>query len=566
MILSDKLNAIEKLRYSYKSASAYAVETYNQLIDFAEDYVRQCHIAASNKSVMDDLQILAEGADEMRRLGSIFSLNQGVKTDTEGLLRQVNLIERAVYDKTGDLEDLIDITKFAFDEDYRQQAIEKYEQVKHSFNILDAVSTVPHFLGYVQMLATALTEDQQSFKFRSAKTLSLELSNMIGFRDETRIIKGVQNYVGDFLRKQWMQQNEVRFVIPRGNKAFDKNGNQYVLTQDTVIQLGTDWGDATFRMFVENQVIPDLKAGIIKPGVEFSGISTNKFLRDLGNDLLTNSVSKNPTIVYALPINMLPRIDQERALLNSYKAEFNKLAQYGYQYRVFSYDDNGNEVSGLSRPISITDIFTYYAMIANGWKLSEKSLVPILEDFQNTGIIKDFHEFESSYDKSGESISLSNTRIEDLIPYIAPYESPYSSYTKDIWYKNPITRKVQLMKRLSSSELQEESELMDEYGHNPNVIGKYKFQEGEVDTNYFPSGQVESSLRTVEHSYDDGGTPVHFQVQYDIDSGMITNVLVGPTHLSLDEVVQIPTIKENGIRKVNVNLLESIIKSKLNPC
>ena len=566
MILSDKLNAIEKLRYSYKSASAYAVETYNQLIDFAEDYVRQCHIAASNKSVMDDLQILAEGADEMRRLGSIFSLNQGVKTDTEGLLRQVNLIERAVYDKTGDLEDLIDITKFAFDEDYRQQAIEKYEQVKHSFNILDAVSTVPHFLGYVQMLATALTEDQQSFKFRSAKTLSLELSNMIGFRDETRIIKGVQNYVGDFLRKQWMQQNEVRFVIPRGNKAFDKNGNQYVLTQDTVIQLGTDWGDATFRMFVENQVIPDLKAGIIKPGVEFSGISTNKFLRDLGNDLLTNTVSKNPTIVYALPINMLPRIDQERALLNSYKAEFNKLAQYGYQYRVFSYDDNGNEVSGLSRPISITDIFTYYAMIANGWKLSEKSLVPILEDFQNTGIIKDFHEFESSYDKSGESISLSNTRIEDLIPYIAPYESPYSSYTKDIWYKNPITRKVQLMKRLSSSELQEESELMDEYGHNPNVIGKYKFQEGEVDTNYFPSGQVESSLRTVEHSYDDGGTPVHFQVQYDIDSGMITNVLVGPTHLSLDEVVQIPTIKENGIRKVNVNLLESIIKSKLNPC
>ena len=106
MILSDKLNAIEKLRYSYKSASAYAVETYNQLIDFAEDYVRQCHIAASNKSVMDDLQILAEGADEMRRLGSIFSLNQGVKTDTEGLLRQVNLIERAVYDKTGDDSEL----------------------------------------------------------------------------------------------------------------------------------------------------------------------------------------------------------------------------------------------------------------------------------------------------------------------------------------------------------------------------------------------------------------------------------------------------------------------------
>mgnify|MGYP006920095081 FL=1 len=39
-------------------------------------------------------------------------------------------------------------------------------------------------------------------------------------------------------------------------------------------------------------------------------------------------------------------------------------------------------------------------MIANNWKVSENSLVPILEGFNNTGIIKNFHDFEKAYDMS----------------------------------------------------------------------------------------------------------------------------------------------------------------------
>lgn len=564
--LSEKLNSIENLRNSYKSRSAQAVEIYNQLIDFVEDYIRQCHIVSSNSQVLEDLQVLAKGADEMRRLGSIFSLNQGIKTDIEGLLRQVNLIERAIYDTTEDLEDIIDLVKFAFDEEYRKKMILKYEEIKHSFNILDAVSSVPHFLGYVQMLATSLMEARSSFKFRSTKTMSLELSRLIGYRDENRIIKGIQNYVGDYLRKQWMLQSDIKFTIPKGNKAFDKNGNQYELTQDTVVKLGTDWGDATFRMFVENQIIPDLKSGIIKPNIQFPGISKNKFIQDLGNDLLTNTVSKNPTIVYTLPINMLPRIDQERALLNQYKAEFNKLAQYGYQYQISSLNENGEEIKSLSQPYSIVDIFTYYAMIANSWKLSEKSLIPILEDFQNTGIIKNFHEFEALYDKFEQPLSLSNTQYEELVPYVAPYQSPYSSYVQDIWYRNPNTRKVQLMHKMSRQEMEMEADQGDTYGRNPNIISKYRFSSESIDTNYFPVGQLEQSIRSVEHSYIDGDKTITFQVQYDIDSGYIQKILVGADILQLKELKQVPIIKQNGIKKVDVNLLESIIKSKLNPC
>lgn len=560
-IIQEKLNSLESLRSQYNSPSKYAQRMYNQLIDSIEEYV--INLSNIDERVLSDLYTLAQGAKEMRRLGSIFSLNQGIKNDPEGLLRQVNLIERAVYDITKDEKDLIDINKFAFDEAYRQRAINAYENVKHSFNILEAVATVPHFMGYVQTLAVALREVSESFKFRSSRNMSLELSKRIGYNDENRIIKGIENYVGDFLRKQWLLQNNVQIIIPKGNQAFDKQGNKYILAQDTPIHLGTDWGAATFRMFMESQVIPDLKAGKIKPGVDFPGVKDNRFIKDLMNDLSTNTVSRNASIIYTLPINMLPRTDSDTAILNAYKVEFNKLAKYAYQYEVTTFNPDGQAQVTLSTPVPLVDLFTYYAMIANNWKLSENSLVPILENFQNTGIIQDFHNFEKAYDKSEDTLSLDNVDINDILPYVAPKGSPYSSYAKYLWARNSSTHKYEMMRKLSNEELDSIPE--DENGNKPGVINKYQFI-GSSDTNYFPTGSIQQPEKVLNASYKDGEDTVHYQITYDVESGKITKARSGLTEIDLSDLESIPTTKVNGIRKVDTNLLESIIKDKLNPC
>ena len=557
-IIQEKLNSLESLRSQYNSPSKYAQRMYNQLIDSIEEYV--INLSNIDERVLSDLYTLAQGAKEMRRLGSIFSLNQGIKNDPEGLLRQVNLIERAVYDITKDEKDLIDINKFAFDEAYRQRAINAYENVKHSFNILEAVATVPHFMGYVQTLAVALREVSESFKFRSSRNMSLELSKRIGYNDENRIIKGIENYVGDFLRKQWLLQNNVQIIIPKGNQAFDKQGNKYILAQDTPIHLGTDWGAATFRMFMESQVIPDLKAGKIKPGVDFPGVKDNRFIKDLMNDLSTNTVSRNASIIYTLPINMLPRTDSDTAILNAYKAEFNKLAKYAYQYEVTTFNSDGQAQVTLSTPIPLVDLFTYYAMIANNWKLSENSIVPILENFQNTGILRDFHDFEKAYDKSEDTLSLDNMDINDILPYVAPKGSPYSSYSNYLWARNSSTHKYEMMRKLDNWELDSIPE--DENGNKPGVINKYQFI-GSSDTNYFPTGNIQQSERVIKASYKDGEDTIHYQITYDIESGKI---LKSEPELIKDALSDIPTIKIDGIRRIDTNLLESIIKDKLNPC
>lgn len=560
-IIQEKLNSLEALRGQYNSPSKYAQRIYNQLIDSIEEYV--INLSNIDEKVLSDLYTLAQGAKEMRRLGSIFSLNQGIKNDPEGLLRQVNLIERAIYDITEDEKDIIDINKFAFDEAYRQKAINAYENVKHSFNILEAVATVPHFMGYVQTLAVALREVSESFKFRSSRSMSLELSKMIGYNDENRIIKGIENYVGDSLRKQWLLQNDVQMIIPKGNQAFDKQGNKYILAQDTPVHLGTDWGAATFRMFMESQVIPDLKAGKIKPGVDFPGVKDNRFIKDLMNDLSTNTVSRNASIIYTLPINMLPRTDSDTAILNAYKVEFNKLAKYAYQYEVTTFNPDGQAQVTLSTPVPLVDLFTYYAMIANNWKLSENSLVPILENFQNTGIIQDFHNFEKAYDKSEDTLSLDNVDINDILPYVAPKGSPYSSYAKYLWARNSSTHKYEMMRKLSNEELDYIPE--DENGNKPGVINKYQFI-GSSDTNYFPTGSIQQPEKVLNASYKDGEDTVHYQITYDVESGKITKARSGLTEIDLSDLESIPTTKVNGIRKVDTNLLESIIKDKLNPC
>ena len=119
------------------------------------------------------------------------------------------------------------------------------------------------------------------------------------------------------------------------------------------------------------------------------------------------------------------------------------------------------------------------------------------------------------------------------------------------------------MRKLNNEELDSISE--DENGNKPGVINKYQFI-GSSDANYFPTGNIQQSERVLKASYKDGENTIHYQITYDIESGKILKAWSGSTEIDLSDLESIPTTKVNGIRKVDTNLLESIIKDKLNPC
>lgn len=555
-----KIAKLDSLRIKTESIES---ELFNSLLDTVSHYIE--NISQMDEDTVEDIATLAMGAKELRRLTDILSINQGIKTEQDKYIRQINLIERCIYDETGIAEDIIDLYKFAFDESYRDTQIDKYEEIKHSFNILAVISKVPHLMGYIQTLASDQREKMLSFKYRSIKNMTLSASSFLRIRDERKIVQGLENYIGDYLRKEWMLQNEIQLIIPKGNCGFNEDGEKVLLTQDTPIQLGTSIGDATFKLFMETQVIPDLKKGKIRPGVDFAGVRNNKFIRDLINDLNTRTISGNPTVVYALPINMLPRNDFDKSILNQYRGEFNKLENYAYQYEISRFDSDGTEQTGVSQPIPLVDLFTYYTMIAFNWKQSESSLFSILEHFQNRGTIKQFHDFESTYDKSGETLSMEDVHIRDIIPYLAQKGNPYTDYSKYIWKKHPSSRKYTLMYRLSNREIEETPE--DDYGHKIGLQGKYTYVPS-VDTNYFPTGNVQESTRTIDFSYVGKNKELHSNfITYDIVSKKIIDVTHNGSHIDFSDVSMYNLLhKVNGIQKVNIELLQQMLNNKLNPC
>lgn len=439
-------------------------------INCIEEYIKNAYVIYDNSATYFKFIELAKGADEMRRLGSILSLNQGLKTNTINLIRQVALIEDSVYNaylqnkndpryqtKSQKHENLlVDISKFVFDEQYRNEVIKKYDNYKHTFNILDVIAHNSHTMEYIKTLAITHNELMKTYKYRTI--YDILKNRTINKKNSVKILKCINdNIVNTYLENKY-------FFIPRGNKIIDADGNTYILKEDTKIRLGTVDGNATFRMFIENVIIPNSKKGIITENQQdVSIIKNNKFISDLVSDVSTNTVLGNPTMIYTLPISMLPKSKNEELILNKYISEFNKLSNESYNYSIEYKTSNGIKTELQSIPL--TDLFVLYSMVSGQYEINEKSLVPMFQNIQNTGILKEFHDFEVNVDQGNVKVNVS----KNLDMYIADFGNIYTdvgpTYVKHF---NRMKHEIELYKKERQTNEYQESELYE-------MIGDFEF-------------------------------------------------------------------------------------------
>ena len=481
--LEQKLQKLESLkgRYTYIGinhrplkdknglikVSKPDMQKYNQAIDALKEYIKQVDIVKNDQNTYRSLQTLSEGGEEFRVLGQILGLNQGLKTKPEETIQKVFDIQNAINvrrqsisnkinridtlkallnneelpnTKPGKTLEMFDLVRFCFDEDYKQEQILNYDKVKHSINILDCASTVPHFAGYLQSLAVNFQVARQtSRKFDTMVTMGEKLVNELNAtssKDKQQIFKGIGNYYSDYVRKAWMLDTLDPIIIPKGVQTI-VNGR--LTDEETQIVLGTKDGDASFKYLMENVIIPNLQKGKLGDDkFESDSISGNKFIKHLTSALLTNTVTHNPIVYYTLPINMLPSTDEERVVFNTYKSEFNKLRQYAYN------------LNGVNIPL--VDLFYYYGLIAHYGKQGQQSLMPIFENLHQLGDfkLKDFHTYEALF---AEEIPL-NTR--NLYPYILKTQNPYNATTKMIYAQDPETMVTEIWEKASKSKFKDE--------------------------------------------------------------------------------------------------------------
>jgi hypothetical protein len=95
-----------------------------QTINYIQDIANKNKVLYAKNGRGSDLRILAEGAEEMRVLGSILSMNKGLKPTPAEAEAFVDVIENLIYDRKKIMgyepseSDKIDFIKFMTDPRY----------------------------------------------------------------------------------------------------------------------------------------------------------------------------------------------------------------------------------------------------------------------------------------------------------------------------------------------------------------------------------------------------------------------------------------------------------------
>ena len=495
--LDKKLEILDSclnLNFSNESVK----KEYNKLIDFCKEYCVQYDLYYRNQDKFDKIIDLSHGASEITLLSKILGLNKGIPTKQEEIFDLIDSFETCLQSRFNILRSLnqanniksdrdltsnyrVDLLQFVYNEDSRREYIKKYEEYKHSINILDVISTVPHFMQYLTRLADAyVSMSNVSARFRFLKKQGDKYTKYKSKERKQRIKKGESNYGVDYIINSYFLDNNVKFTLPKGNRYYINGRLSDQTTDDMEIYLGTLDGNATFKRWVELSVMPRLNQKIIRGNSRLQ--ISNNFIESLQPMVYTLNVSQNPSINYSLPINMMPRNDSERVLFNGFKSEFNKLYTYSY-----------SETPDYAIPL--IQLLFYYNLITYSNRLGESSLTSIFENQNQNPDIQRFYEYISHFDKNGEipEVDENNLVSSGLVYYITSRDNPYISNEQYLYYKS---RKEFITKLYSKKQKNNQSSYYDDDYDNYNnyddynnydnySIGNYEVKDNMSDPNYF---------------------------------------------------------------------------------
>ena len=480
---------------SDKSKVPHFKAVINQAIDFIQQYLDDAALLHSRpkyyniygrQDLVSDIEQLAMGATEMKEMGKILRLNQEIKTNAADLIKQVSNIEEAItrrikvlktkYPKSkheqfkkdfaeelsnrqiseaikmlsdNDYESnyKVDLERFLTDEKYRDKCIEQYNIVKQSYNPLQVISEVPHYRGYVESMFVAykgLKNKSVKFKILSEYTKDWIKSHGVSASLQSQVVKNSSDAVNLYLRQEWMKsEKDLRFTIPAGSHAFTSGLiNAKITTVDLPIQLGTDVGDANFKLWMEEVMIPKWK----------KLYGNNKFIQNLKPVVNTGTTRGTIGISYSLPINMMPKSDYEKSTFNDYMYHFNNLGV--------------DKITGES----IQDLLYLYSLITNNGKMGPKSLHKIFNNYIETkgpgSLPYRYREFINNKDSDPNS-------YDELVKFlgdgymIAPITTPTANGGSLIRYRDLEKGNILLLGLpKANSESSNEEDYEEDYGRD----------------------------------------------------------------------------------------------------
>lgn len=458
--------------YSYiKSIEKYIESRFNrQILEKQEEYLRiekeleKTWLTPEKKEILKEerrLQKIYPELEEGSSLYNFYNKYNLIYEDINGNIRHGDLEAklgkpkeaikaRQDYFKSrkemANIWQSFDLVRFITDPIYKQESIEKYEQNKVNFNILEVISAVPHFREMFNVLAINKSVlNSLSSRNRLEDIILNQLSrNFAGVRMDVSKplnkleIRTIKDQIDKYLIRSWIISKGIEINVP----ASPKNPAPYILRLDNENNINK------FRSYVENYAIPLLK----------DKLKNNKFVQ-----LLTFGLRQGVPF-YKLPLNMVQvdNTQKTRALYEEALYAFNNL----------------NKVKITDIDMNLVDMFYLYNLVVNQDKFGPNSMTRIFEDLVSSGnedlLIYDFNNWIDS--QNIEDLVNRFRTEENSIRFNLVESTPIVDDTNsDIGFKEtPLEEDIEeaQYEELADNPVKENNEVAEYYQTNPSTKSK----------------------------------------------------------------------------------------------
>lgn len=390
------INNLERLVNALSNIDKKDFLTFKDLVKNSEEFTSFGRALSINQGIEVSLK---DKIDTLIRLEDIFSSHVQTILSPNGLnyAKVVSLNPQLKYYHGGKLQDYVsqvtqnaikagilthdplspngsfeinfDILRFLRDKEYQEIAIDLYDLSKDTFNIFDIIVKLPHFY---QMFRAAMI-DMELIKHNSTRAqltykISRELKKkhfkFLNQKKSQQLNNNISNFIQDIIVSKYFAQLSISArSINAYTEEYNSSGDLTKVPKQTSINLATPEGQATFKHWMENTVIPRLQSGYTSDTDDTvnSSIYMNRFISDLMCMSSTLTLTGQPRYVYTLPIKMDSPTLKEDPVYMQYLNDFNKLWNYKYN------------------DVSLPKLFFYYNLITNKNKPGQYSLTPIFD-------------------------------------------------------------------------------------------------------------------------------------------------------------------------------------------
>lgn len=338
--------------------------------------------------------------DEQRIFGRMLGINQGMNTDPYKMYSMIRRIENHInkrvdeFNKSGqgNIAGEFNLLEFLKPEnqEYREIWKNNYDYLKSSYNILRAITTVPHFSRMFDVLYTNdWILSNFSVKYDLVNKLARELEKRNPYVEGNnfdRVLNEkeyteIQRYVNDLLIAGWLSKQNLKFEIPRDGIRYTPTGQEMMHSTKSVTI--TDLYDfATFKNWMETYVIPELQT--------MDAFKDHLFIRSLEVVSQENKRTGKVDRYYRLPLNMMTIEDSVKT-------------QRVYENLLNDFDAISNMTFDGWK---LSDLFFVYNLIVNKDGFGHSSMTRLFENLvsakRGSSFVNSFYEYISQIDKQLE--------------------------------------------------------------------------------------------------------------------------------------------------------------------